>query len=31
VDWEAKVCHTYREVNKCADALATLGVKMVLM
>jgi ribonuclease HI len=25
LDWEVKVCHSYREANACADALANLG------
>jgi hypothetical protein len=25
LDWEIKVCHSYREANVCADALANMG------
>jgi hypothetical protein len=25
LDWEVEVRHTYREANKCADALANYG------
>ncbi|CAJ2664280.1 unnamed protein product [Trifolium pratense] len=25
LDWEIKICHSYREANKCADALANIG------
>jgi len=25
LEWEVKVCHTYREANLCVDALAKLG------
>ncbi|MCI09496.1 putative non-LTR retroelement reverse transcriptase [Trifolium medium] len=25
LDWEVKICHTYREANSCAGALANLG------
>ncbi|PNX81608.1 ribonuclease H [Trifolium pratense] len=25
LDWEIKVCHSYREANACADALANMG------
>ncbi|KAK2422059.1 Polynucleotidyl transferase, ribonuclease H superfamily protein [Trifolium repens] len=25
MDWEVKICHSYREANACADALANLG------
>jgi ribonuclease HI len=25
LDWEVKVCHSYREANGCADALANMG------
>jgi ribonuclease HI len=25
LDWEVKVCHSYREANVCADALANMG------
>jgi ribonuclease HI len=25
LDWEVKVCHSYREANACADALANMG------
>ncbi|GAU35481.1 hypothetical protein TSUD_384360 [Trifolium subterraneum] len=26
LEWEVLVCHTYREANRCADALAHLGL-----
>ncbi|GAU25840.1 hypothetical protein TSUD_31040 [Trifolium subterraneum] len=25
LDWEIKVCHSYREANACVDALANMG------
>ncbi|GAU42972.1 hypothetical protein TSUD_188450 [Trifolium subterraneum] len=25
LDWDVKICHSYREANACADALANLG------
>jgi len=25
LEWEIKVCHSYREANACADALANMG------
>jgi hypothetical protein len=25
LDWEIKMCHSYREANVCADALANMG------
>jgi hypothetical protein len=25
LDWEVKVCHSYREANGCADALSNIG------
>ncbi|CAJ2646335.1 unnamed protein product [Trifolium pratense] len=27
-DWEVRVHHAYRETNKCADALASIGCSM---
>ena len=34
LDWEVKVCHTYREANFCVDALAAMacrnGSKMII-
>jgi hypothetical protein len=28
LDWEVVISHTYREANKCADALANYGCSM---
>jgi hypothetical protein len=28
MDWEVRICHTYREANLCADALAHIGCTM---
>jgi ribonuclease HI len=28
LEWEVKVCHTYREANRCADALAHIGCEL---
>ena len=28
LEWEVKVCHTYREANLCVDALAKLGCSL---
>jgi hypothetical protein len=25
LEWEIKICHSYRETNKCADVLANIG------
>jgi hypothetical protein len=25
LDWDVRICHTYREANLCADALAQIG------
>jgi len=34
LDWEVKICHSYKEANSCADALANLvcdgGFTMIL-
>ncbi|MCH81760.1 ethylene responsive transcription factor 1b, partial [Trifolium medium] len=27
-EWEVKIAHTYREANKCADALANVGCQL---
>jgi hypothetical protein len=26
MDWEVQICHSYRESNTCADALANLNL-----
>jgi hypothetical protein len=28
IEWEVKVCHTYREANRCIDALAHIGCEL---
>lgn len=25
MDWEIKICHSYSEANRCADALTNIG------
>jgi ribonuclease HI len=28
LNWEVRICHTYREANMCADALAHIGCEL---
>lgn len=29
LDWEVKILHTYREANRCADALLAMGCSQI--